>query len=222
MTKTLYMIPGLGLDRRIFSKLHVEVDQIVYLDWIEPEFKETIEHYASRMASKIEDPLNAILLGHSFGGVMALKIAEQIHPELVILVSSPKNGKEVPGLFQILQWLPVYKMYSNKLRDKTLPYWSYFFGIKTKEEQQFFKNMLSNTSNHYREWAIEQLVKFKHDEGSQKIVHIHGCDDKIFPTSKIEHSICVEGGDHFMIWKKPDEISNLINTVINPAVIHTS
>ena len=215
------MIPGLGLDHRIFNKLHLEIDDVVYLDWFEPEFGESIEHYAGRMAKRIKDPDNSIILGHSFGGMMALKIAEIIHPQLVILVSSAKSKKEVPGLFQVLKWIPLYKAYSNNLRDKTLPYWSYFFGIRSREDQIFFKSMLAKTSNRYREWAIEQLIKFDHDLGDQNVLHIHGCNDRIFPNSKIELNLCIDDADHFMIWKKPDEISNIINTALHPVIVHT-
>ncbi|NNF01297.1 MAG: alpha/beta fold hydrolase, partial [Bacteroidia bacterium] len=154
MKNNLYLIPGLGLDHRVFARLNLKNSDIHYLDWIEPDQGEGLESYAKRLAEKIVDSSSAIIVGHSFGGMIALKIADLLNIKKVILISSAKSKKEIPHTLKILRWLPLYKLYSDGIRDKMLPYWSRLFGIKTKEDLKFFKEMLRNNSQYYREWAI--------------------------------------------------------------------
>ncbi|WP_294184656.1 hypothetical protein [Sphingobacterium sp.] len=49
----IYIISGLGVDQRVFSKINFGSLDIEYLDWITPSPHESLTIYAKRLSSKI-------------------------------------------------------------------------------------------------------------------------------------------------------------------------
>ena len=93
--KTIYCISGLGADEQIFRRLKIDGCRMVCLPWLTPLKNETIHQYANRMSGGIADE-NPILLGLSFGGMMAIEISKLINTQQVILVSSIQSFTEMP------------------------------------------------------------------------------------------------------------------------------
>ncbi|NNF22582.1 MAG: alpha/beta hydrolase, partial [Saprospiraceae bacterium] len=100
----IYFIPGLGFDSRLFSKLDLKGDQLHNIDWIEPESDEPIGEYAKRISRNIihED---ATLIGHSFGGIISLEIANHIPVKNIFLISSISSPSEIPFSFKLISKL---------------------------------------------------------------------------------------------------------------------
>ena len=87
----IYMLAGLGFDKRIFYNLSLKNVIVNYLDWLEPEKDEKLENYVKRISNQIKptsSPL--ILVGHSFGGIIVQKISKLIKSTKVIIISSIK------------------------------------------------------------------------------------------------------------------------------------
>ncbi|MGL5075499.1 MAG: hypothetical protein ACRDBG_06605, partial [Waterburya sp.] len=104
--KNIYCLSGLGTDDRVFQKLKFQGYQPIHIHWIEPKKGETITAYAQRLTTQIKSDC-PILVGLSFGGIIAVEIAKQIATEKVILISSTKNKQEIPFYFKIWRWLPI-------------------------------------------------------------------------------------------------------------------
>ena len=83
----IYAIPGLGADARVFANVQRYLP-LTIIDWKPNEANESIENYAGRMASEIPKNEPFILLGLSFGGVIAQEICRILKPEKLILLSS--------------------------------------------------------------------------------------------------------------------------------------
>jgi esterase/lipase len=99
LTKELYIFSGLGADESIFQRLDFSGFNTNFIKWIVPNDKETIENYATRLIDQITST-KPILIGLSFGGLMAVEVAKQIGPEKVILISSAKTKKEIPCYYR--------------------------------------------------------------------------------------------------------------------------
>src|SRR5687768_3609149 len=54
--RIIYMFSGLGADSQAFQNLHLPGYKLVYVDWIPPQKSESLEHYASRIKSRITTP----------------------------------------------------------------------------------------------------------------------------------------------------------------------
>ena len=104
----IYLISGMGLDERLFFKMNINAPNIHHINWIEPLSKEDIEDYARRMMQQIKHRGNIILIGVSFGGMMAIELSKILRVEQVIIISSIKQKEELPSLLKISKYFPVY------------------------------------------------------------------------------------------------------------------
>src|ERR1044071_3731439 len=100
MPRAIYCISGLGADEKIFAKLQLEGYELKHIPWLIPERTETIDAYARRMAASIKED-DPILIGVSFGGMIAIEIARQRPVQKLILISSIKCVAELPRWMRI-------------------------------------------------------------------------------------------------------------------------
>lgn len=98
--------------------------------------RETIESYAARIRSQIKTK-NPILLGISFGGMMAVEVAKQIETDKVILISSAKTKHELPSYYRFSGKLRLYKIIPTWILKSAnmVVYW--FFGVQSKSDNNF-------------------------------------------------------------------------------------
>ena len=206
----IYCIPGLGVDSRIFGNLKLDAD-VSYLEWIEPLPDESLLAYTQRMAEGISDERDCILLGLSFGGIVAQQMARLIQPQKLILISCIKQKSEKPLIFRIFEHIPLYQLSKGNWRIKSMPYWAPRFGIKNRSDILLLQDMFSGFSDNYRMWALKQLACWQGDLPEFPTLHLHGDCDSVFPISRIKNAVEIKGGNHYMIKQRADEISQIIN-----------
>ncbi|HHP7231635.1 MAG TPA: alpha/beta hydrolase [Xenococcaceae cyanobacterium] len=212
--KNIYCISGLGADKRVFQKLKFRGYQPVHLDWLEPNKGEDIASYAQRLAGQITAQ-KPILIGLSFGGIVAIEIAKHIAVEKVILISSAKSSAEIPFYFQIFRWLPLHCVIPFKSL-LFIVYWLiyWFFSLENSQERQLLKAILIDTDAQFLKWAIHRVVIWNNQTVPDCTYHLHGTSDRIFPLRFVKPDIKLEQGGHFMIINRADKISQIIDRII--------
>jgi len=207
----IYAIPGLGTDRRIFSRL--ELPNLSPLEWLTPDPQETLVNYSYRMSQQITQPY-PILLGVSFGGIVAQEIAARMDISRLILISTIVEPNERSWQLEFMRHIPLYKLTKGDWRIRTLPYWAKWYGITDHSEIELLQRMFSRFSDTYRMWAIEQVISWKGLSSPLPIptLRLHGSKDPLFPCQKIKSDevIFIQGGDHFMIYRKPLHVTQHI------------
>jgi len=213
---TIYLISGLGLNERVFSRLSLEELKVVDLPWIEPHKGETLSSYAQRMLDPYISPGDPapVIVGLSFGGIIAVEIAKLIPVKKVIIISSIKHYRERPFYMNLLRWIPVYFLFSYEFYQRTIGIWGRIFGIHSKAEAKIFLQMFARMSNYYVAWATNQVLTWKNTDIPPHILHIHGKKDKVFPALFIQDAEWIESGDHGMIVHKPRELSRIIQDAV--------
>jgi pimeloyl-ACP methyl ester carboxylesterase len=211
--KKIYCISGLGADERVFDKLKIHGVILQYIKWLMPEKNETIENYSSRMSLQIEDE-NPILMGISFGGIMAIEIAKQKQTQKIILISSVKTKNELPAWMRFCG-----KLYLNLFMPARSPKWfspiaENYLGAANVEEKKLAKNFRETISPAYLHWAVDKIIKWQNAIQPATIFHIHGTHDKTFPIKNVQPTHSIKNGGHFMIMNKADEISAIIESII--------
>ena len=96
----VYCISGLGADERIFCRLQVPDSTFHFIRWEQPRVSESIDNYAARLCKQIQHD-QPILMGVSFGGMMAIEMAKVLSVEKVVLISSIKSFTELPRWMKI-------------------------------------------------------------------------------------------------------------------------
>ncbi|HEX4956678.1 MAG TPA: alpha/beta hydrolase [Lacibacter sp.] len=208
---TIYFLSGLGADERVFQNLTLAAHhQKVFLKWLGPEKKESLIHYAKRMAAHINTQEPFILIGLSFGGILAVEIMEYVQPLKTILISSAACKKELPfyyrwaGMLQLDKLLPERKM----SQSNAFLYWC--FGVKNKNEQRMLKDILNATDAKFSKWAVHEIINWKRTNPPENIIRIHGTKDRVLPLPKVTSVHCISNGGHFMVLNESDAISKIL------------
>ena len=206
---TIYIISGLGADKRMFQNFSFEGYNVIHIDWILPLENETLQNYALRISENIKDE-NAILIGLSFGGILSVEISKIKKFKKVFLLSSAKTKFEIPFYYRFLGKLNLLKIIPNSIL-KRVNYLTYLvFGAKTNFEKNLLKDIIKNTDKHFLKWALHQIMNWKNENYSENIVHIQGDSDLILPHNFIKYDYLIKDGTHFMTLNQSKEIETII------------
>ncbi len=211
--KKVYFISGLGADRRVFSLLDLSFCQPVFIDWIPPLKKEPLQNYALRMMESIEEK-NTVVVGISFGGMLASEMARAWPNMQAILISSNKNSNEFPAYLRIGKYLPLYKIVPFKLVKKIYPAYNWVFGSREKETKKIINQLAKDADANFIKWAVECILKWKSSNAPANIIHIHGTADILLPYRFVKADYTIKGGKHVMALNKHQEISALLKKLL--------
>lgn len=199
----VYFMPGLAASSAIFERIQLDeqVFEVHFLEWEIPLPSENLQSYAKRMAGKIKEN-QVVLIGVSFGGVLVQEMARYLLVKKLIIISSVKTNLEVPLRMKIAKSTRAYKLVPTKLLQNIEILDSFSFGSAIKQRLKLYRKYLSVRDKVYLEWAIEQMILWNRTEPDQRVIHIHGDLDEVFPIKNIKGCIEVKGGTHIMILSK--------------------
>jgi pimeloyl-ACP methyl ester carboxylesterase len=209
----IYLLPGQGADGRLFKYIDFPYDT-VHLEFPVPEKNTTLREYAYGFIPKIDTSRSCILIGVSFGGMICSELADTLRPERIIVVSSAKCRKELPGRYRFQKTIPL-----NRLVPKGMMKW----GAKViapiveparKLDNQTFKSMIEAKDPAYIKRTVNMIINWEKNGYHPGIIHIHGDRDHTLPHKRVNYDYLVENGTHMMIYIRGDEISALINDIL--------
>lgn len=209
--KELFLLSGLGADHRVFNFLDLSEYNIHHVVWIKPGGKESLADYAKRLLPQItkEKP---ILMGVSFGGMIALEIAKLTVVEKVILISSAKTSDAIPAYFKIMAMFKLQKLMPSRALKKPNEMLFWLFGIDTHEHRNLLTSIMEETDEIFFSWAIETISRWKNNTIVDRVIQIHGTNDRILSLQTAD--FVIKGGGHFMVVSRAKEISNIIKNII--------
>ncbi|NHN24678.1 alpha/beta hydrolase [Flavobacterium jejuense] len=200
----VYFMPGLAASPIIFENIKLPEDEfeMYFLEWFVPKSKETLEEYALRMTKEIKHE-NPVLIGVSFGGILVQEMSKCISTRKTIIISSVKTNKEMPSRMKIAKKTLAYKLIPTSLLANVETLVKYAFGENIISSRlKLYEKYLSVRDKKYLDWAIESVILWSRDQVDEKIIHIHGDADEVFPIQNIKNAIVVKGGTHIMIINK--------------------
>ncbi|MBB6499691.1 alpha/beta hydrolase [Pedobacter cryoconitis] len=208
----VYFISGLGADQRVFQFLQLPGIEKIYINWVDPLQNEELRAYASRLTAQIDLTREVILVGISFGGIIAQEISRIVPCKKVIIISSVKSPAEFSWQLSSVAFTRIYKLFPARfLKWTNILTADYYFGTQSAEESKLLHQIILDTDNKFMLWAIAQLMQWKNEDIRQDIIHIHGTSDRIFPVKAIKNYIKIEHGGHFMVVNKAEELSRILN-----------
>jgi pimeloyl-ACP methyl ester carboxylesterase len=210
----IYAISGLGADERVFKYLSLE-HELVPIIWIAPKSKESIVEYANRLINEyeIDQDENFGILGVSFGGLIAVEISKLLSPEVTVLISSAETRDDLSGVIKIAGKLKLIELIPERLFNPPKAIAHFLFGTDKKE---LLNSILDDTDLNFAKWATRELINWQNQIRLPNLIKIGGSKDKLL-APKGKNTIIVEGGEHFMIVDRADEISEIINEKIKQA-----
>jgi pimeloyl-ACP methyl ester carboxylesterase len=214
--KTIYYISGLGADERVFKYLNLQGVNEKYIKWETPQNHEALQHYCMRLIAQIDLTDEIVLVGVSFGGIVAQEIAKIIKIAKVIIISSIKSAKEFNFQLKLVRFFSLHKLVPSRfMKWSNLLTGDYYFCTKTKAESDLLRAIIKDTDMVFMKWAIDEIMRWDNKSTDHNLTHIHGDNDRIFPIKKIKNAIRINDGGHFMIVNRTKELAEIIEKEIN-------
>lgn len=210
--KHIYLIGGLGTDARVFQKMDFSGCEATFLEWLPPVAHEPIQQYAQRMAVQIPTP-KPILVGLSFGGIMAIEMAKVVDTEMVVLIASVKNRQEIPFYFRWPCRLGLHKLLPMGLVKTPNFITDWLFTVSAAGDRVMLAAIIRDTDPAFLKWAIDKVASWDNTAPVRNLWHIHGTGDRVFPVRFLRDVIKVAGGGHFMTYNKSDEVAQKLGAL---------
>jgi pimeloyl-ACP methyl ester carboxylesterase len=206
----VYLIPGLGGDKRMYAGQLSRFPNTKVLEFIRPLRNERIASYAVRLAESIDKSVPFILIGVSFGGILAQEIALIYPPAKSIIISSVKSRDELPKWMKASRYFPVQRFIPGKTY-----LWTFMILISIRTVFQRSNNVIGNLKNMAKDadpvfvqWAVNQVINWHNPIEDFKAYHIHGDQDTLFPLKNIKKiGVVIKNGTHTMILTHVKEIN---------------
>jgi hypothetical protein len=209
-TLPVYCLSGLGADQRVFEHLVLPGCTLIPVPWLDALPHESIGHYAERMAAGIPGG-RCVVMGLSFGGIMAVEIGKLLPGARLWLISTVKIRSELPFYMRFGKYLPLHKpfLYLNP------HHWmgaieNYNLSVENEEERRMVADYRNSVSNRYLRWALNAIVNWENVEPPFNAFQVHGGSDRIFPARRVHADVVVPGAGHFLVHNRAAVVSRLL------------
>ena len=215
---TIYLMPGMAASSKIFELIKFPSNyNVIYLKWIKPNKNETIKSYAKRMSTFIND-VDPVLIGVSFGGILVQEISKHIKVKKLIIISSVKSKIELSLSMKFAKKTGIHRLLPINWIDDLEKLLLFVFGPSIKARVDAYKRYLSERDPDYLKWSINQIINWEQIKYDDKIIHIHGEKDEVFPLKYLERNknfIIVKNGTHATILRDNKWFSKNLPMIIN-------
>jgi pimeloyl-ACP methyl ester carboxylesterase len=221
-TPHLVFYSGLAADCSVFLPQKLAFPNLMVPDWPIPTYSETLDQYARRLANALPEDGRLIIGGASFGGIVALHVAEHVRAEAVVLIGSVQSPSELPWyakwarpLSPLIRYLPV-----RSLQYCCLP-------VLLVIARLHFTHLL-NLIRQFQDaeplvikWSLMRILDWRdRPEITCRIAHIHGKRDHVLPMRYTNPDHVVEDGGHILSLSHPRDVNAFITDVIESAWTH--
>ena len=217
----LILLPGVGADARLFEPQREAFPHLRVPDWLPPEPKESLPHYAARMAEVIA-PLSegdgpVVLGGVSFGGMVAYEAARRLRPAVVVQIASCRSRRAVRSLLRATRpvapaMLPGTLRVAKMLSPLAL---ELLTNLKTRQRNSFVA-MFKEADPAFMKWALTTILHWEPSPPpGVPVRQIHGRRDLLIPVSKVEADAVVPGGGHLINMTHPAEVNAFIRKALD-------
>ena len=212
----LILFSGLAADANVFAPQRIAFPQLVVPKWPTPERGDTLDSYCGRLADDLRPHGNAIIGGASFGGIVALHVAQRLNPLAVLLIGSVRSPAElsrvarfarplkpltrlIPVRFLQLCCVPVASRFARRL----IPH---LCGLA----RQFRRSDPSVIK-----WSLARLLDWSSRPALEcPVFHIHGDHDFVLPIRYTQPTAVVSGGGHVISLTHPSDVNEFIRSAM--------
>lgn len=209
MNENIYLLAGVGADERLFRYLDIKGTPV---KWVVPSKDDSMIDYAKKLIPQIKGP-DPILIGMSFGGMMAVELGKIMTVKKIILISSAVNETELPFTYRFAGRLKLHRILTGTLLKSSHRFMNWVMGAADPLRRELLADMLRDTDEKFLYWAIEKIVTWKNTVVPPNVIRIHGTNDRVLPLRKTDYT--VEGGGHLMVANRAEEVSGYIKKILS-------
>ncbi len=221
----LILLPGMGADDRLLIRQREAFPDLIVPQWIAPERRESLAHYAERMAATVHTDRPCVIGGVSLGGMVAAEMARHIRSKsgdearMIVLVSSCTNPGPVNPLLRLSELL------ARPVPNRVLS-WS-LFGAPlvigkgyafAPQDRRLLLQMVRETPMPFLRWAGRAILEWPGLRDSAiPIRSIHGSRDWVISPRKVRADVMIENGPHVLNVSHPREVNAFLRDALAAA-----
>jgi Predicted hydrolases or acyltransferases (alpha/beta hydrolase superfamily) len=210
----VYFISGMAADSRVFRYIQLpEGFEAVFLDWITPGEGESLASYALRLAQRIDTSQPFVVVGLSFGGMLATEIAKHYTPAATCLISSIPVSSHLPRYFRTAARLNLHKIVPVSF-IKTSAAAKRFFTDEKPEDKKLLWQIIRDSDTRFIRWSMQAVLSWQNETVPQPIWHIHGDRDDILPVKYTRPTHTVSKAGHLMVMSQPEPVNDWLRNVL--------
>ena len=208
-----YLIGGLAADGRVFRHIRLpERYETVFLDWIIPEPGESLRSYALRMAEQMDQREEYVIVGVSFGGILAREISRRYPARKTILIASVPHHGHLPKYYRWMHRAGMARLVPISLIKKAVMLNRYFTS-ETEEDRNIVRSMVRAADDRFIRWAILAALEWE-AEDEVDCIHIHGSRDIVFPIRYTSPSHTIRSAGHLMVMENAADINRILEEIL--------
>lgn len=215
----LVLFSGLGADSRIFVAQKVGFPELVVPRWPVPDRDETLDSYCDRIADQLRPYGKCLVGGASFGGIVALHVAQRIDAYGVVLIGSVRSPAELSHwiracspLRRLLPWLPLRAMQwacAPLATDRAR-----CIALRVNAMARQFRD----SDPRVVRWSMARILDWKHAPTVPcPFYQIHGGRDFILSPRRVAADAIIPAGGHIISVSHPAEVNAFLRSVVSEA-----
>lgn len=221
----IVLFPGLGADARMFQPQRRRFgDDLECPDWLRPKAHESFDAYARRWAQQLQpdpgDTRPLFLGGVSFGGMVALRVAEHLKPRAVILLGSCRSRRARPPRWRVARrvgdMIPRWLLGRRVLAAAAL--WVSLLDQLDGPHRALLIKMAADSDPDLVRWGGHACADWDFDEHQHPdfppIHQVHGQLDAVIPLYPSDPDTVIPDGRHILGFSHPHTVNRYIMGVV--------
>jgi pimeloyl-ACP methyl ester carboxylesterase len=206
---TVVLLPGMAADERMFEPQRRAFPNLIVPPWIEPEPCEPLSSYARRMAARLNSPGLLLIGGVSFGGIVALEMADYVGLADCVLISSIRSPAEMPWRLRVLR--PLASVGPDRL-GLTAGWATRWLAPSMPRATVRRLGRLAAPQSAFLRWACWAVLDWQPTPSARRtrVRKIHGSADRTFPIRYTHPDQIVTGGGHLLTLTHPAEVNEFL------------
>jgi pimeloyl-ACP methyl ester carboxylesterase len=210
---TYLLLPGLNGDLRIFDRLAGDLSPATAIAWIAPLRRESIAAYAERLSMSVPRTEDEIVVGVSFGGIIAREFASHRCAKACVIISSIRDSTQLSATQHAM------RLFAPLITESALATFgavassaSPFIGVNSVRPAM----KLAGENGEWRRWAIASVLRWQASSKLDQLplFQIHGDCDSTFPIANVSPDFLIEGGGHLIALSHAEEIAREIERFV--------
>jgi pimeloyl-ACP methyl ester carboxylesterase len=211
------MVSGLGADERLLAPQSQAFANLRVAAWIEPEPRETLAHYAKRLAQANDPGGPCFVGGVSLGGMMALEMIRHLDARACLLISTIHHRRELPRRVRVVAPLaPLLAGAAVHVNARLVRLVLRLRAKRLSPVKRSILEQLAESCPHFCTWAIRALLRWSPEPfpPNVPIVHLHGDCDPILPHRYTHPDVLVPDGGHVLTLTHAEIVNGFLRSAM--------